>query len=118
MNNIIYKTKHTLYRTYYAMKYRCNNPKFITYYEKNISVCDRWLNSFENFVKDMGPKPTTKHQLDRIDNDGNYEPSNCRWSTPSENMLNRSIFKKRDLKPASKKEFDTLRFYLNKRKLK
>ncbi len=51
------------------------------------------IDSFENFLEDMGKKPSKKHQLDRIKNDGNYEPSNCRWSTPEENIQNSSRVK-------------------------
>jgi hypothetical protein len=76
------------------MKTRCYNPnikKFKNHGGRGISVCDRWLNSFENFLADMGEKPTGL-TLDRIDNDGNYEPSNCRWTTWSEQNKNRRKF--------------------------
>lgn len=71
------------------MKNRCNNPKDINYGNyggRGIRVCDRWA-SYENFRNDMGQKPNGYH-LDRIDNDGNYEPVNCRWVTHSQNARN------------------------------
>lgn len=80
------------YYTWIGMKNRCNNPKFIgfqNYGERGISVCDRWLNSFDNFLSDMGLAPTKKHSLDRINNNGNYCPENCKWSTAKEQNQNR-----------------------------
>lgn len=80
------------YRAWADMKTRCYNPnrrEYSYYGGRGIRVCERWLNSFENFLADMGRKPTSKHMLGRIENDGNYEPNNCEWQTRSQQMLNR-----------------------------
>lgn len=60
------------------------------YSDRGISVCNRWL-KFENFLADMGPRPSPRHSIDRINNDGNYEPGNCRWATGRQQNLNRRI---------------------------
>jgi hypothetical protein len=73
------------YKSWQSMKYRCQKRK--GYADRGITVCERWL-VFENFLADMGERPECL-TLDRIDNDGNYEPGNCRWATASEQQLNR-----------------------------
>jgi hypothetical protein len=80
-----------VYRKWIALNSRCNNPKnasYSDYGERGITVCDRW-SKFENFLEDMGLPPSAKHQIDRVDNEGNYEPSNCRWATPKQNSNNK-----------------------------
>lgn len=80
------------YTAWDHMKSRCSNPKYKNYHNyggRGITVCERWLKSFENFYQDMGPAPTIKHSLDRLNNNGNYEPSNCKWSTCIEQQRNR-----------------------------
>ena len=80
------------YRTYYYMKQRCYNPKNTHYHlygGRGIKICQRWLRSFERFYADMGPRPSPKHSIDRINYDGDYAPDNCRWATIEEQYANR-----------------------------
>jgi hypothetical protein len=81
------------YRTWLGMRRRCKNSKcrdWPDYGGRGIKVCDRWQ-IYTNFLADMGRKPGPKYSLDRIDNDGNYEPSNCRWATTKEQYDNRRV---------------------------
>ena len=79
------------YVTWAGMKQRCYYPKhnrFLHYGGRGIKVCKRWKSSFENFLSDMGFKPSRKHSIERINNDGDYEPSNCKWATNEEQQSN------------------------------
>lgn len=89
------KSKTTEYKTWQRMKKRCSNAECKDYPEyggRGIEVCDGWLNSFENFLEDMGERPEGM-TLDRIDVNGNYEPTNCRWATPQTQAYNQRVYK-------------------------
>lgn len=80
------------YSAWCDMKKRCLNQtdeSFKDYGARGIKICSRWIDSFENFLADMGSRPSKTHSLDRIDNNGNYEPGNCKWSTDVQQIRNR-----------------------------
>jgi len=79
------------YKTWSSMHGRCGDPRnasYPRYGARGVVVCARWA-SFENFLEDMGQRPSLEHQLDRRDSGGNYEPGNCRWITRAENNARR-----------------------------
>lgn len=82
----------SIYTIWSSMKSRCHHIKsdsYGNYGGRGIIVCERWRNSFENFFQDMGHRPNDKYSLERINNDGNYEPENCKWATRQEQELNK-----------------------------
>lgn len=89
-------TKTPEYRAWHSMKQRCLNPncsRWDKYGGRGIAICQIWLDSFEAFLADMGPRPSQDHSIDRVDNDGDYEPGNCRWATRSEQQRNKGGYR-------------------------
>jgi hypothetical protein len=86
-----FPTQTAEYRAWQNLKNRCSNPRLKEwryYGGRGIRVCERWQRSFSAFLADVGPKPAPDLQIDRIDNDGHYEPGNVRWTTRSEQVRN------------------------------
>lgn len=87
------------YDVWANMKQRClneNHPSYKYYGGRGIKVCIEWQMDFCNFLKDMGFRPNEHLELDRINNDGNYEPSNCRWTTRSQQVFNSRHWKRKN----------------------
>jgi hypothetical protein len=96
-------SKTPTYRSWVMMKNRCLSPSadaWNRYGGRGIKVCDRWLYSFTNFLSDMGARPSLLYSIDRIDNDGHYEPGNCRWATDAEQRRNTRVTKLNDVSVA------------------
>lgn len=87
-----YRTRPSEYSIWRGMVARCHNicaKDYARYGARGVYVCERWRESFDVFLTDMGPRPSLEHQIDRLNNDGPYSPDNCAWRTASENSRNR-----------------------------
>ena len=99
------------YKTWHSAKRRCTKvaaPSYPNYGGRGIRMCARWMESFDNFLEDMGAAPTRDHSLDRVDVNGNYEPSNCRWATASQQSRNtRSVRLSADIVATAKGRWES-----------
>lgn len=96
-------SRTAIYGIWIGMWTRCTKPGHDSYPDyggRGITICDRWK-VFTNFAADMGPRPSPRHSLDRMNNDGNYEPSNCRWATPKQQANNTRWSKAKSVKRAT-----------------
>lgn len=87
----------TEYITWRNIKQRCynkNKQHYQHYGGRGIKVCDRWIDSFENFYRDMGDRPSPRHSIDRINTNGDYSPENCRWATPEQQAATKNLSKR------------------------
>jgi len=87
--------EYFIYKNMMNRCFRSEDRRYNYYGGRGITVCEKWRSSYEAFLKDVGRRPSPKHSIDRIDNDGNYEPGNIRWATKSEQGRNRRPFKKK-----------------------
>lgn len=97
------------YRAWLSMRARCHNPRhpdYGSYGGRGIAVCESWRGSFEMFIAAVGPRPSAKHSIDRIDNDRGYKPGNVRWATAKEQSANRRPIVVRNATRPSKAQID------------
>lgn len=119
---LIHGMSHTSeHRAWCSMIERCldtNNPRYKDYGGRGITICKKWLEpmgiGFINFYKDVGPKPSKKHSLDRKDNNGNYESENVKWSTPKQQAQNTRMFTQTKNRTEHKRQRSRLMGFLNK----
>jgi hypothetical protein len=89
--NTLPRSAQPEYAAWIGMRDRCRNPKSVSFHQygaRGITICDRWFDSFEAFVSDIGPRPSMLHSVDRIDNNKGYCKENCRWATQIEQQNN------------------------------